>query len=223
MNVVERQISAAATQRTSCVWEVGSRKMKGWSMTRPFEDRVELATLREDRRPGDPGREVRDREREQEDVEEDPPAPKPRVQEERHPERKHELDGHDHEDQEEREPDRVVEGRVVDHRVERAEVPVAGLVSQGEPEALDHRPHEEQAEIGDGGEDQPVGQQTLPPPRSAREHGLLGGDRSHASSFLCPGGILYFTLQGAFPLGGSGAQQGAPACRRSAGAERPAR
>jgi hypothetical protein len=29
MNVVERQISAAATQRTSCVWEVGSRKMKG--------------------------------------------------------------------------------------------------------------------------------------------------------------------------------------------------
>ena len=45
-----------------------------------------------------------------------------------------------------------------DHRLERAEGPVARLVSQGEPEALDHRPHEEQAEVGDGGEDQPVGQ-----------------------------------------------------------------
>ena len=37
------------------------------------------------------------------------------------------------------------------------------LVAQGEPEALDHRPDEEEAEVDDGGKDQPVGQ-TLPPP-----------------------------------------------------------
>ena len=105
MNVVERQISAAGDAEDELRLRGRVEEDEGLvDDPDPFEDRVQIAMLREDRRPGDPGREVRDREREQEDVEEDPPAPKPRVQEERHPEREHELDGHDHEDQEEREP-----------------------------------------------------------------------------------------------------------------------
>ena len=141
MNVVERQISAAATQRTSCVLRGRVEEDEGL-IDHPdaFEDRVQIAPLREDRRPGDAGREIRDREREQEDVEEDPPAPEPRVQEERHPEREHELDRHDHEDQEEREPDRLVECRVVDHRVERARgpVPVSSLKASPKPWIIGH-------------------------------------------------------------------------------------
>ncbi len=93
MNVVERQISAAATAMTSCVFEVGSRKMNGCvEHADAFEDGVEVAELGEDRRPGDPGCEIRDREREQEDVEEDAAPAKPRIQQERHPEREDELD-----------------------------------------------------------------------------------------------------------------------------------
>ena len=50
---------------------------------------------------------------------------------------------------------------------ERVERP-AVLVSEGEPERLDHRPGEEDAEIGERGEDQPV-RQALPPSPSARD------------------------------------------------------
>ena len=126
MNVVERQISAAATQRTSCVFDVGSRKMNGWSMT-PIPSRIvlQIAELREDRRPGDTGGEIRDRERQQEDVEEEPAELELRVQEQGHAEREDELDRHDHEDQEEREAHRLGEGGVVHHRVDRAPGPVA--------------------------------------------------------------------------------------------------
>ena len=49
-----------------------------------LEDGVEVAELGEDRRPGDTRGEVGDREREQEDVEEDPAALEPRIQEQRH-------------------------------------------------------------------------------------------------------------------------------------------
>ena len=41
MNVVDRQISAAATAMTSCVLDVGSRKMNGCSST-PTPSRIVL-------------------------------------------------------------------------------------------------------------------------------------------------------------------------------------
>ena len=41
MNAVERQISAAATAITSWVFDVGSRKMNGWSIT-PVPSRMVL-------------------------------------------------------------------------------------------------------------------------------------------------------------------------------------
>ena len=57
------------------LWCVGSSQMYGVvADPEVLEDRVQVAALGEDRRPHDPGREVGDRERQQEDVEEEPAA-----------------------------------------------------------------------------------------------------------------------------------------------------
>ena len=219
MNVVERQISATATQQDELRLrgriEEDERLVDDADV---LEDRVQVALFREYRRPGDAGRQVRDREREQEDVEEDPAASKLRVQQQRHAEREHELDRDDHDDQEERKAQRVVERRVVDHRVERRDRPVALLVAQREPEPLDHRPHEEQAEVGDGGKDQPV-RQKPPTARSAREGVSLAIVVTRRGPYVeSPHVSSTSPCRQPFRSAGPAAQQGAPSCRRFPGA-----
>ena len=107
-------------------------------------------------------------------------------------------------DQQEREAHRLGEGGVVPHRLDRARRPVAALVAEREPEALDHRPDEEEAEVDDGGKDQPVGQ-NLPPPSPTDERRLLG-DRRHRPATTARD---HLTTHRPFPLDGSGAQHGA--------------
>ena len=72
MNAVERQISATDREQELVLVERVEPDVRDLDHAEPRQDRVQVARLGEDRRPDDPGREVGDREWEQEDVEEEP-------------------------------------------------------------------------------------------------------------------------------------------------------
>ena len=204
MNVVDRQISARDGDRRAASRRRVEEDERLVEHAHALEDRVQVAVLGEDRRPREAGREIRDRERQDEDVEEETLTRSFAFTSSAIPNASTNWSGTITRISRKREAHRLWKAASC-HIVSSAPNVQFPLSSwKREPEALDHRPDEEEREVDERGKDQPV-RQTLPPPSPTRER------RAPRATVVISPGPRGVSLDHApaLPLGGSGAQQGA--------------